>query len=264
MNFKNKIVWITGASSGVGEALVYKFHEQGAIIIISARRESELERVKKNCNKTTQEVFILPINLENHDELIAKAKIAINKFGKIDILFNNGGISQRSLVKDTIIDVDKRLMNVNYFGTIILTKAVLPSMLENKSGHIVVMSSLAGKFGTPLRSAYSAAKHALHGFFDSLRAEVYKENICVTIICSGYIKTNIAINALTDNGLPQNQTDKGIENGMLPEKFAEKALKAIYNKNQELLLGGKEKLGVYLKRFFPKLFSKIIRKQDVR
>jgi len=263
MYFKNKTIWITGASSGTGEALTYAFDKKEAKIIISARRESELIRVKKNC-KNKENIFIIPLDLERHDELTNIAKGVIQKYKKIDILFNNGGISQRSLAVDTDFAVDKKLMQINYLGTIALTKAVLPSMIKNKNGHIVVMSSLTGKFGTPLRSAYSASKHALHGFFDSLRAEVYNDNIFVTIICAGFINTNIAKNALTEKGEAQKHNDPSTESGMLPEIFAEKVIKAIKNKKQEFTIGGKEKMGVYLKRFFPKLFSNIIKKQNVR
>lgn len=263
MYFKNKIIWITGASSGAGEALVYAFDNEDAIVIISARRESELERVKKNC-KNKDNIFILPLDLEKHEELKEKADVILQKYGKLDILFNNGGISQRSLASETKFAVDKKLIDINYLGTVALTKAVLPSMIKNKTGHIVVMSSLTGKFGTPLRSAYSASKHALHGFFDSLRAEVYDKNIFVTIVCAGFIKTNIAKNALTESGEAQKHDDPSTKAGMLPEVFAQKVLKAIKNKKQEFTLGGKEKMGVYLKRFFPKLFSNIIKKQNVR
>ncbi len=263
MDFENKIIWLTGASSGVGEALVYAFAKEGAKLIISARRETELLRVKNNCPKGSK-ISILPLDLEKHDLLPKKSEQALKVFGKIDILFHNGGISQRSLVKDTFFEVDKKLMNINYFGSVIITKNVLPSMLKNKSGHIVVMSSLTGKFSTPLRSAYAASKHALHGFYDALRAEIYKENITVTIICSGYIRTNIAVNALTETGKAQNADDTGVEAGMSPEIFAKKALKAIKNKKEEVLFGGKERFGVYIKRFAPRLFSKIIKKQDVR
>lgn len=264
MFFKDKVVWITGASSGTGEALAYEFFNKGAKLIISARREKELERVKSACVKSEDRIFVLPLDLENHNELPDKVKQAINAFGKVDIMFNNGGISQRSFAKDTVIDVDKKLMNINYFGAVIITKLLIPEMIKHKSGHIAVMSSVAGKISVPLRTSYSASKHALHGFFDGLRAELYDYNIKVTIICSGYIKTNIAKNALVDNGEAQNISDSGIENGMLPEVFAKKALKAIRKGKLELLLGGKEKLGVYIKRFFPVFAAYIFRKANVR
>ncbi len=264
MYFENKVVWITGASSGVGEAMVYAFNKEKAQLIISSHEPEELERVKKNCKFEAEKIFVLPFNLQEHDKIPDLVNTVIEKYKKVDILFNIGGVSQRSFVKDTIIDVDKRLMDINYFGTIILTKALLPEMIKNNSGHIAVMTSLAGKFEIPLRSAYAASKHALHGFFDTLRAEVYEYNIKVTLFCPGYIKTNIAVNALTEKGEAQNFNDPGAAKGMSPDVFAQKALKAIRNGKQEHITGGKEILGVYLKRFTPRLFSKIIRKQDVR
>lgn len=262
MKFKNKIVWITGASSGAGEALAYQFASEGANLIISARREKELRRVKRNIKNV--EVRIIPLDLEKHKDLPEIAEKALAEFGRIDVLFHNGGISQRSLANETCTEVDKRLMNINYFGAVILTKAILPTMIKRQTGQIAVMSSLTGKFGTPLRSAYAASKHALHGFFDSLRAEVHEHGIGITIICSGYIRTGIAVNAFTGNGSAQNTNDPGIENGMPPEVFAEKAVRGVYNQRHELIMGGKEKLGVYLKRFTPRLFDKIIQKQNVR
>ena len=264
MYFKNKVVWVTGASSGVGEAMVYAFNKEEAQLIISSHDEAGLERVKNNCKYKTNDIFILPFNLLDHDNFPNLVNTVIEKFKTVDILFNIGGVSQRALVKDTIVDVDKKLMNINYFGPTLLTKALLPEMIKNKSGHIAVMSSLAGKFEIPLRSAYAASKHALHGFFDTLRAEVYENNIKVTLFCPAYIRTNLSVNAFTGDGSAQNLNDPGIKNGMPPEKFAQTALSAIKKGKYELISGGKEKFGVYIKRFFPKLLAKIIRKQNVR
>jgi len=264
MYYKDKVIWITGASSGVGEALVYAFNNEQAKLIISSHEPDELERVKNNCKFEPENIFVLPFNLTEHDKIPDLVKTVTEEFKKIDILFNVGGISQRALVKDTLIEVDKRIMDINYFGTIILTKAVLPEMIKNKSGHIAVMTSLAGQFGIPLRSAYAASKHALHGFFDTLRAEIHEYNINVTLFSPAYIKTNIAVNALTKDGSPQNFNDPGAEKGTLPEDFARLALKSIKKGKEEVISGGKEKYGVYVKRFFPKLFSKIIRKTNVR
>ncbi len=264
MYYKDKIIWITGASSGVGEALVYAFNNEQAKLIISSHEPEELERVKNNCKFEPENIFVLPFNLTEHDKIPDLVETVIEKFKKIDILFNVGGVSQRALVKDTLIEVDKRIMDINYFGTVILTKAVLPEMIKNKSGHIAVMTSLAGQFGIPLRSAYAASKHALHGFFDTLRAEVHEYNIKVTLFSPAYIKTNIAVNALTKDGSPQNFNDPGAEKGTSPEDFARLALKSIKKGKEEVISGGKEKYGVYVKRFFPKLFSKIIRKTNVR
>ena len=184
--------------------------------------------------------------------------------GKLDILINNGGISQRALALDTTLDVDRKLMDVNYFGTVALTKAVLPAMLTHQLGHIVTVTSLTGKFGSPYRSSYAATKHALHGFFDSLRAELSETHIKVTLICPGFIRTNISIHALTGDGAPLGTMDESTDRGMDPEVLADKILRTIERGKEEAYFGGREVLGVYLKRFFPAYFSRMIRKAKVR
>ncbi|MTI21517.1 SDR family oxidoreductase [Fulvivirga sp. RKSG066] len=261
--FKNKVVWITGASSGIGEALAIELSRQGAKLIISARRKEELDRVKNLC-KTPAEVATLPLDLTFTDTMHLAVETALLAFGHVDILINNGGVSQRSLAKDTKLEVDKKLMEVNYFGTIALTKALLPHFLERKAGQIAVVSSLVGKFGTPYRSGYAASKHALHGFFDALRAELWKDNITVTILCPGFIKTNVSVNALTESGEKLNQMDDAQANGMSAAKCAKKMAKAIRRQKNEVYIGGKEIYGVYLKRFFPGLFARVVRKAQVR
>ena len=169
MNFQNKVVWITGASSGIGRALAQELSNLDALLIISARNKSALETVKNSC-KNPNNVWVLPLDLEEHTSFIKTTATALQIFGRIDILVNNGGISQRSLAKDTLVSVDEKIMKVNYTGTIALTKALLPHFIERQQGHIVVTTSIVGLIGTPLRSSYAASKHALHGFFDSLRA----------------------------------------------------------------------------------------------
>ncbi|MGB1217121.1 MAG: SDR family NAD(P)-dependent oxidoreductase, partial [Saprospiraceae bacterium] len=164
------------------------------------------------------------------------------------------------------ISVDKKLMDVNYMGTIALSKAVLPSMMKHHIGHIATVTSLVGKFGSPYRSSYAASKHALHGFFDSLRAELTIrgfEDIHITLICPGYIKTNITYNALTKDGSPQDSMDEAQANGMPAQIFAKKCLKAISKKKQEVNIGQKERFGVLLKRFFPSVFARFIAKVKV-
>lgn len=263
MSFKNKIIWITGASSGIGKALSFELSKQGAKLILSSRNKEDLEAVKAQC-KHTDSVEIISLDLEKRDEFPDLVKKAIIIFGRIDILVNNGGISQRSLVRETDISVDKRIMDVNYLGTIALTKAILPHFIKNKSGHFVVTTSIVGKIGTPLRSSYAASKHALHGFFDSLRAETHPDNIAVTLVCPGFVNTNISINALTGNGTPQQKMDIATKNGIQPERFAKLMAKAIQKKKEEVYIAGaKEKLGVYVKRFFPKILSIMIRKLSV-
>jgi len=263
MFFKNKVVWITGASSGIGKAIAIELAKQEARIIISSRNIKKLEATKKAC-AFPERIKILALDLENYHQMDQVVKKAITLFGEIAILINNGGISQRSLAIDTAIAIDERIFKTNYFGTVALTKALLPHFVARKKGNIVVVTSVVGKIGTPLRSSYAASKHALHGFFDSLRAEVHTDNIKVTLVCPGYVKTNVSINALTADGSKQNTMDKATEKGLLPKYFAKKMLKAIVKEKQEVVIGGKlEVLAVYLKRFFPKVLAKMTRKIDV-
>jgi len=259
---KNTVVWITGASSGIGEALAYNYSAKGAKLIISARNRDELFRVKMAC-KNPALVHVLSFDLENTEMLPQKAADAIRIFGRIDLLINSGGISQRSLAIDTTLATEERLMRINFWGTVGLSKAVLPTMIAQGGGHIVCISSLVGKFGTRLRSAYSASKHALHGYFDSLRSEVFDKNIHITIACPGYIKTNVTINALTADGTPQGSMDEAQANGMSPEACAAEIVKAIDQKKEEVYIGGKEVKGVLFKRLLPARFSKYIRKANV-
>lgn len=263
MPFKNKVIWITGASSGIGEALTYELHRRGAKLILSSRREHALQEVKGNCDGDTGNIHILPLDLAETHKLKNKANEALKVFGQIDYLFNNGGISQRSEALNTDMEVIEKVMDINFFGSVALTKAVLPSMIERQSGHIIVTSSVMGKFGTRLRSSYAASKHALHGYFDSLRQEVYNDNIQVTLVCPGYIKTKVTINALEGDGSKLNEMGKGQEEGMPPETFAEKLLPQIEKGKEEIYIGGTEILGIYLKRFIPRLFHKILRKSEV-
>jgi len=257
--FNDKIVWITGASSGIGEATAYAFAKEGAKLVLSARRVDELNRVKANMLES--EVLVLPMDMENLNDLEIKVAEVKRVFGRIDILFNNAGISQRSSVEETSMDVYHKIMNLNFFGVIALTKAVLPLMREQKNGVIVATSSLSGKLATPMRSGYCASKHALHGFFDALRAEVYQDNIQITLICPGYIQTNISYNAVAGDGSKFGKLDTNQANGMPVEECADRILRAIATQKEEVYMGGKEVLGVYLKRFFPNILSKIVRKQ---
>ncbi|MCW3105421.1 MAG: Short-chain dehydrogenase [Bacteroidetes bacterium] len=259
--FNNKVVWITGASSGIGEALVKAFAAEGAKVVLSARRAEELERVRKSAGLNDSNSLILPLDLANTSAADKLTSQVISTFGRIDILVNNGGISQRALTKDTSIETDRQIMEVNFFGTVALTKSVLPHMLKQQSGHIIAMSSIAGKFGFYFRSAYSASKHALHGFFESLRMEIYRDNVKVLIVCPGKIKTSISLNAVTGSGGRFNKMDESTEKGLSAEECAKQIRDAIITNKEEVLIGGKELKAVWVKRFFPKLFSKMIRKQ---
>lgn len=262
---KNKVIWITGASSGIGEALAYVLSAKGARLILSARRKEELARVKGNCEKAAQAgIRVLPLDLAQADTLQLTTEAAIQIFGHIDILVNNGGISQRSLVAGTSLAVDRRIMEVNFFGPIALTKHLLPHFIRQRHGHFVNVSSLTGKFGTPFRSGYAASKHALHGFFDAVRAEHHRDNIKVSMICPGFIHTPITFSALTATGEPLNKMDEAQYKGKPAEWCARKIARAIEKEKEEVYIGGREVYGVYIKRFFPALFSRLIRNVAVR
>lgn len=258
--FHNKVVWITGASSGIGEALAEALAGLGARLVLSARRKEELERVKAGLSGEPANYLVLPLDLEQPETFPGLVNRVLESFGRIDVVIHSGGISQRASVKEASLAIDRKVMEVNFFGTVGLTKAILPVFLSQQSGHFVVISSLVGKFGTPMRSAYAASKHALHGFFDSLRAEVWRDHILVTLVCPGYVRTNISYNALNAAGGKHGRMDRNQLKGMSPHACARQTLKAVAAGKQEAVLGGKEKLGVLLKRFFPGFFSRIVRR----
>ena len=257
------MVWITGASSGIGEHLAYAFSNAGSKLVLSSRSEEDLKRVAQNCGPEAQ-TLVLPLDMTDFELMEAKCREVIDHFGRIDILVNNAGISQRALAADTLLEVDRKIMDVNFVGTVALTKGVLPHMLERSSGHIVVMSSVMGKFAAPYRSAYCASKHALHGFFDALRAEVHENGIHVTLICPGYVHTNVTINALTGDGSKNDEMAASTAGGLEPHVFAEKALSAIRKEKAEVIIGGKETMGVYLKRFLPGVLRRVLRNIELR
>lgn len=258
---KGSVFWITGASSGIGRATALAAAQQGAKLVLSARRKEELERVKAETGLAGEDVLVLPLNMENPDEISPAVETVVQKFGRIDILFNNAGVSQRSSVADTKMEVFTRLMNLNYLSVVALTKAVLPVMLRQKSGHILATSSISGKLGSPMRAGYCGSKHALHGFFDALRAEIYDQNIRVLLVCPGYIKTDISINAFAADGAKHGKMDENQNRGISAEVCAEKIIRGIRTDRNEIYIGGKEVAGVYLKRFFPNLLNRIVRKQ---
>lgn len=261
--FKNKTVWITGASSGIGEGLAYEFAKQGANLILSARNVEALERVKSNCASGSN-ILVQPLDIGKHDSFQEITNGVIEKMKKIDVLINNAGISQRSTIVDTDFSVYERLVNINLLGTIGLTKTVLPHFVNNQSGYFVTITSLMGKFSTPLRSGYAAAKHGLHGFFDALRLEHHADNIQVMLVTPGFVKTNISINALVADGSKQNTMDEGQANGITPEQLAKMLIRDMKKGKREVYYGGlKEGLALKLKRFAPGILEMVLRNQKV-
>jgi dehydrogenase/reductase SDR family protein 7B len=261
-SFSGKVVWVTGASSGIGEALVKGFAAAGAKVILSARREEELKRVQKEAGLNESNSLILPVDLYNTGDIEKAYSKAKEKFSSIDILICNAGIAQRSTVVNSKLEVDRQIMELNFFAVIALTKIVLPSMINRKQGNIVVISSVMGKMGIPGRSMYCASKHALHGFFEALRGEVFKDNVKVHIICPGYVKTNVSVNAVTSDGSAHGKMDAGQEKGISPEKCANAIIRAIKSGKEDVYVGGTETLAPRLKAVLPSLFSYFVKHSE--
>ena len=263
MNYNNKTVSITGASSGIGRELAIQFAELGASVILSARNVEKLTALKAELKGGGH--LILPLDLAKPEEVLSKVTAAINELPAIDILINNGGISQRSLFLENDFKVYRQLMEVNYFGLVALTKAVLPSMVARKSGSVVAISSVAGKVGSKLRTGYSGTKFAVVGFMDCLRAEVKEHNIHCLTICPGFIKTAIAHNSLNPQGVAQNKSERAIENGMDVKVAASKMINAINSKKDEVIVGqGLSGWAPTIKRFFPRLFNRLTAKVNFK
>jgi short-subunit dehydrogenase len=255
--FEGKRAWITGASSGIGEALVYGFTGKGAAVIASSNDIAGLERVKAACKGLSDNVICVPFDLENTADIDKLVEEVISKTGNIDYLVNVGGISQRARIDETPVWLDRKIFEINYFGTIAFTKAVLPYMIRNRSGHILATSSIAGRFGFPLRSAYSASKQALHGFFETLYLENKKYNIRSSVIIPGRVSTNISLHALNGEGKENDRMDEGQANGIAPGKAAEMIMRGIIRNKREILVGKWELTILYIRKYFPALFFRI-------
>ncbi len=262
--FQNQVVWITGASSGIGEALAYTFAKRGVKLILSARRKDELERVKQNCNLPEDSILVLPLDVSDSQQLAAASARVIQQFGGVDILLNNAGVSHWSKVNDLTLDVIRKIMEVNFLGGAALTKAVLPQMLEKKRGHIVVISSVLGKMPVRKQAAYVASKHALQGFYDTLRLEVTADGVHVMLVCPGFVRTNVARNSFNKEGVAINQSNVKIDKGLDPMYVAEKILAGIEKRKHELIIsGGAEKTAILMKRFFPGYFTSFMTKRKL-
>ena len=251
-----KRVWITGASAGLGAAMATWAAREGADLVLSARREDKLEAVRNTLDRSYAHQ-VIPLDLADVSTLQSLAE----RVGPVDYVINNGGISQRDTALNTTLDVTRRLMEVNFFGNVELTRCVLPGMVARGSGHVVTVSSVVGHIGTPLRSSYAASKHALHGYYDSLRYEVEREGVRVTIVCPGYIHTDISRNAVVGDGSRQGTMDKHQAAGMSPATFANKAWAGILAGRPEVYVGGKELAGIYLKRYAPSVLDAVMRRR---
>ncbi|XP_015770706.1 PREDICTED: dehydrogenase/reductase SDR family member 7-like [Acropora digitifera] len=269
---KGKVVWITGASSGIGEYLAYELSKCGCKLVLSARRKEQLERVKEKCAAISsaldpsfqkdQDILVLPLDLLQLDTHENLAKDVIKHFGKIDILVNNTGRLQMSLVKKTSLEVDRAVIDLNTIGTISLTKAVLPHMIECRQGQIVVVSSVLGKFGFPYQASYAASKHALQGYFDTARLELAEHNIGVQIICPGPVESSLSENAFSEDvDVPfKDSPSYDLSKKMMPYErmFTDRCTSlmtvSMANNLEEVWIAEQPTLGfVYINQYFPHL-----------
>ncbi|XP_048408650.1 dehydrogenase/reductase SDR family member 7B isoform X2 [Stegostoma tigrinum] len=262
---QDAVVVITGASSGLGKDCARVFHAAGARLVLCGRNKQKLEELVTELTgmvtnkRKTHTPHIVTFDLADLDTVNSSAQEILNCFGQVDILINNAGISYRGNILDTAINVDKDVMNTNYFGPVALTKAILPSMVQRRSGHIAVISSVQGKIAIPFRSAYAASKHATQAFFDCLRAEVEQYGVKVTVISPGYIRTNLSLNAVTGNGSKYGVMDKKTAEGYEPCVVAEAVLRAVCRGRKDVLLAGLlPTAAVYLRTLIPSLFFPIM------
>lgn len=259
-----KIVWITGASSGIGEALAKIFAHQGAIIILSSRRKEQLEFVRQQLDRPEQHL-VLPFDICDEQQAREAVSTVFQKYSRLDVLINNAGVSQRASIAETSMQTERKIMEIDYFAQIYLTKLVLPYLQTQQSGQIAFMSSIAGLLGTQYRATYSAAKAALHLWANSCRAEYAQYGIDVSVIFPGFVQTNISFNALNGAGQAQNHQDDVIEQGLDVNIFAKQVVRALSAKEPYIVVGGiKEKMGVFLSKVSPKTLYKIIRQTKVK
>lgn len=263
-SLEGKVVWITGASSGLGEALAKEFALQGAQVVLSARRFEELEKVRVSLLHPDQHISICA-DITDETQVRHAYEQVLEQKGRIDWLINNAGLSQRALIADTTMQTERAIMEVDYFSQVFLTKTVLPTFIQQKSGYIAFVSSVAGLLGTQYRASYSAAKAAIHMWANSLRAEMAEQGVGVSVIFPGFIKTNVSFNALNGAGKPQGYQDEAIENGLEADEFAEIVVRSLQRGEEYIVVGGaKEKLGVLVSRLSPKTLYKMIRKMKVK
>jgi len=257
MTVRDRRIWITGACSGIGEALSYELSRRGANLVLSSNRPDALRETRERCPRPDDHL-VQPVDLTEPDAIQAAADTVREEAGPVDVLVNNAGIAQRGPAAETETAAVRQVMEVNFFGAVHLTKAVLPAMQDRGHGHIAVVSSVAGKFGAPSLSAYCASKHAVQGWFDSLRAEVHDDGIGVTLACPGFVQTSIASNMVATEG--RETVEKVLEKGISPSRCAEAIADAIEQEKPEFYVGGWEVVNVYLKRFVPSLLRYLLQR----
>ena len=254
MKFKDKVVWITGASGGIGAALALAFAREGARLVLHDQSPEKLEGIRKSLEESATEYLLLAFDLTAKNDYGSFVRQVTERFGRIDVLINNAGISQRALAHETTMEVDRKILEINYFSATELTRQVLPVMLSSGGGSVAATSSISGLFGFPLRSSYAASKHAVSGYFETLGLELRSRGIYVTIAYPGRIRTDISLHSLQKDGRSWNKMDRAQQRGLSPEACARKYMKAIYRKKRTVYIGNFELLMAYIKRYCPPLF----------
>ncbi|XP_062999333.1 dehydrogenase/reductase SDR family member 7B isoform X2 [Elgaria multicarinata webbii] len=258
---KDAVVVITGATSGLGKECAKAFHAAGSKLVLCGRNGERLQELLRELSATASQPknphkhHTVIFDLSDIKAVVSAAEEILKHVGHVDVLINNAGISYRGAIVDTVVQVDRKVMETNYFGPIALTKALLPSMIKRRKGHIVAISSVQGKIAIPFRSAYAASKHATQAFFDCLRAEVEQYDLDVTVVSPGYIQTNLSLNAMTADGSKYGVMDKTTREGKAAAEVAQVVLSAVGGKKKEVLVAGfVPSLAVYLRTLCPRLF----------
>lgn len=260
----HRVIWIIGASAGIGEGLAKYYASIGAKLIISARSRDKLYQVKAACKGNPMNVHVLPLDLEDETSLPEKALEALRIFGRIDTLIHSAGVTQRALAIDTKLSVAQKIMDINYWGPVAITQAVLPAMQQQGRGHIIVISSLMGKIGTRFRSSYAASKHALHGYFESLRPEIYDDNIHISMVCPGFVNTSLGEKALIGNGEKYQKKDDVHIKAMSVSEFVKRLTPHLDKQKEEIFIAGSEIKAIWASKYLPgKLFRRKIREAKV-
>lgn len=252
---ENKVVIITGASSGIGEACAKEFANRGFNVVIAARNQEKLTLIADEISKIGAEVIAVKCDVSVKEDCKNLIEQTISKFGKIDVLINNAGISMRAIFNDMELEVLEKVMAINFYGTVYCTKYALPYLLKNR-GSVVGVSSIAGYLGLPARTGYSASKYAMQGFLDALRTENLKTGLHVMVACPGFTASNIRNTALSANGSAQGETPRDESKMMTAEQVAIAIINGIEKKKRTLVLTTEGKLAVFLGKFFPKFIEK--------
>lgn len=260
MIFKDKVVIITGATSGIGEACAEVFGRQGAKIVITGRNPQKLEQTALKLRSQDIEVLSILADAGSEADNQRMASETLAHYGRIDILINNAGISMRALFQDLDLEVFRKVMDTNFWGTVYATKFCLPAILESR-GSIIGISSINGYRGTPARTAYTASKYAMNGFFESLRTEVMKKGVHVLVVAPGFTSSNIRNSALTADGSSQGESPRDESKMMTSEEVAEHILKATLKRKRDIVLTSQGRLAVFLNKWMPGILDGIVYNQ---